>query len=208
MANKVTKPGHRWKLYGMALPITVLGVLGNPFSAEAIIQHPTKSQIDAAVEQGEEMARDRQPPVRLYAHFGSFETLDPHGFLMTKLGGIAVMSGHFALRGERPGLQDIQRVINEDAMQVVVTVFGDSPTFARESYLLLKQGDRLIKPIRIRADGRAEPTRQGRARAAFRAKIVASFAYGTFSPVAETTIAVFPGVGGKVNFFLDFSTIP
>ena len=61
---------------------------------------------------------------------------EPHGFLVTKISGLAVMAGHFALRGEQPSEQDVQRVLAEETLQVVVTVFGDSPVFARDSYML------------------------------------------------------------------------
>lgn len=183
-------------------------VLCPAIPAHAIVAHPTSLQLDQAVEQGQRLAKERQPPVTLYSHFGSTDELAPRGFLMTKLGGVAVLSSHFALRGERPRPEDIQRVLDEDALQVVVMVFGDTPVFAKDSYLLLKQGDQVVTPVRIRSDGRAEPTGQGPGAYAFRAKIVASFAYGSFLPDAETVIAVFPGRGGEINFSLDFSAIP
>lgn len=67
-----------------------------------------------------------------------------------------MLSGYFALRGERPTDQDIQRVLGEDALQVIVTVFGNTPAFARDSYLLMKQGEQVIKPNHIRFDVRAQ----------------------------------------------------
>ncbi len=175
----------------------------------AIVPYPSQSQILEAVEKGQEGARNRNPPNTLYWRFGSLEeNFQPHGFLMTKLSGIAVMAGHFALRGEQPTSQDIQRVLDEKVLQVVVMIFGDTPTFARDSYLLLKQGNRLIKPDRIRFDARASPISQRQGEPVFRAKIVASFVYGAFDLEAPTTIKVFPGAGGEMTFDLDFSAIP
>lgn len=181
---------------------------GGQTFVDAIVSSPSPSQIEEALKRGEDLAQQREPPVTLYASFGTPETMNPHGFVMTKLSGVAVMAGHFALRGERPSRQDVERILSEEELQVVVTVFGDSPIFARDSYLLLKQGDRLIKPTRIRADGRATPVGPLATQPAFRAKIVASFAYDSFAPDAETIVAVFPGVGGEVNFILNFSSIP
>ena len=175
----------------------------------AIVQHPSQSQILEAVEKGQEGARSRNPPNTLYWHFGSSEEdFQPYGFLMTKLNGIAVMSGHFALRGEQPTSKEIQRVLDEEALQVVVMIFGDSPTFAMGSYLLLKQRNRLVKPDRIRFDARASSISQRHGKPVFRAKIVASFVYGTFDLEAPTTIKVFPGAGGELTFDLNFSSIP
>lgn len=180
-----------------------------PTPVGAIVQHPSQSQILEALEKGKEGARRSIPPNMLYWRFGSSEDeFRPYGFLMTKLSGIAVMSGHFALRGEQPTSQEIQRILDEEALQVVVMIFGDSPTFAMDSYLLLKQGNRLIKPDRIRFDARASSINQRQGKPVFRAKIVASFIYGIFDLEAPTTIKVFPGAGGEMTFDLDFSTIP
>ena len=180
-----------------------------PTPVWAIVQHPSQSQILEAVEKGQEGARKRSPPNALYWRFGSLgDDLQPYGFLMTKLSGLAVMSGHFALRGEQPTSQDIQRVLDEETLQVVVMIFGDTPTFAMDSYLLLKQGNRLIKPDRIRFDARASPINQRQGGPMFRAKIVASFVYGAVDLEALTTIKVFPGAGGEMIFALDFSAIP
>jgi len=175
----------------------------------AIVPYPSQSQILEAVEKGQQGARNRNPPNTLYWRFGSLEeNFQPYGFLMTKLSGIAVMAGHFALRGEQPTSQDIQRVLDEKALQIVVMIFGDTPTFARDSYLIIKQGNRLIKPDRIRFDARASPISQRHGEPVFRAKIVASFVYGAFDLEAPTTIKVFPGAGGEMTFDLDFSAIP
>lgn len=127
---------------------------------------------------------------------------------MTKLNGIAVLSSHFALRGESPAPENIQRVLDKETLQVVVVIFGVSPTFAKDSYLLLKQGSRLIRPDRIRFDARASPISPGQGPFTFRAKIVASFHYDAFDAQAQTTIKVFPGAGGEVIFDLDFAAIP
>lgn len=175
----------------------------------AIVQQPSPSQILEAVEKGHEGAQGKTPPNMLYSRFGSSENdSQPHGYLMTKLSGVAVMSSHFALRGEQLTSQEIQRIVEEDAIQLVVMIFGDSPTFAKDSYLLLKQGQRLIKPDRIRFDARASPQTQTQGEPVFRAKIVATFVYGNFDLEAPTTIKVFPGGGGEITFDLDFSAIP
>jgi hypothetical protein len=180
-----------------------------PTLVGAIVQQPSPPQILDAVEKGHEGAQNKKPPNMLYWRFGSSEDdSQPHGYLMTKLSGIAVMSNHFALRGEQLTSHEIQQIVDEDALQVVVMIFGDSPTFAKDSYLLLKQGQRLIKPDRIRFDARASPQTQIRGEPVFRAKIVATFVYGNFDLEALTTIKVFPGTGGEIKFDLDFSAIP
>ena len=177
-------------------------------NAHAILQHPDKKQVEQALERGVAFAREHRPPNELYWRFGSTKKFEPQGFLVTKVSGLAVMSGHYDLRGEQPTDQDIQRVLGEDALQVVVTVFGNSPGFVRDSYLLIKQAHQVVKPDRIRFDARARSVGHDQGDSVFRAKIVGLFPYGTFDPESRATLLVFPGAGGEIRFDLDLSTIP
>ena len=183
-------------------------ILSVTVNAYGILPHPDKKQVDQAMKRGIDFAQQHRPPNELYWHFGSTKKFEPQGFLVTKVSGLAVMSGHYALRGEQPTDQDIQRVLGEDALQVVVTVFGSTPGFARDSYLLLKQGKQIIKPDRIRFDAHARPVGHDQGDRFFRAKIVGLFPYGTFDPNSHATLLVFPGAGGEIRFDLDLSTIP
>jgi len=106
-------------------------------SALAILPDPDPVQVEHALKRGVDFAQQHRPPNELYWHFGSNEKFEPHGFLVTKISGLAVMSSHYALRGEQPTDQDIQRVVAENALQIVVKIFGYSPNFARGSYLLI-----------------------------------------------------------------------
>ena len=183
-------------------------ILSATVNAYGILPHPDKKQVDHAVKRGIDFAQQRRPPNELYWHFGSTKKFEPQGFLVTKVSGLAVMSGHYALRGEQPTEQAIQRVLEEDALQVVVTVFGNTPGFARDSYLLLKQDHQMVKPDRIRFDARARPVGHDQGVSVFSAKIVGLFPYGTFEPESRATLLVFPGAGGEIRFDLDLSTIP
>ncbi|MEE8303117.1 MAG: hypothetical protein V3S24_11860 [Candidatus Tectomicrobia bacterium] len=93
-------------------------------------------------------------------------------------------------------------------MQVVVKVFGHFPAFARDSYLLIKQDNQLVKPDRIRFDARAQAVGLRQGRQVFRAKIIGVFSYGSLDLESRTTLLVFPGTGGDIRFDLDFSAIP
>ena len=131
--------------------------------------------------------------------------MEPHGFLMTKLAGVAVMAAHFALRSNTPAQTDIQQILDDQALLVSVEIFGDRPTFALDSYMVMVQGARTVKPVRVRFDGRASRTSVWPEAPAFRAKVVASFPYDQLDPQARTTLSVFPGEGGEVSFDLDFA---
>ena len=179
-----------------------------PLKSEAIELAPTGGQIDQAVEQGLTAAKERVPPNQLYAWFGSDDELEPKGFLMTKTNGLVVMASHFGLRGELPAHSDIERILAEETMLVSVTMFGPTPTFAKDSYMVLKQGDTLVKPIKIRFDAVASRTRAWPNHPRYQGKVIASFRYNSFDPKAKTSIIVFPSEGGEESFEVDFSKIP
>ena len=207
MPNTINVKMHclkRWRL----ICVTVALLFCSALPAMAILQNPDRHQVEQALTRGNESGRERHLPNELYWHFGSTKQFEPHGFLVTKVSALAVLSGHFALRGEQPTDQDIQRVLGEDALQVVVKVFGYSPGFARESYVLIQQGNQLVKPTRIRFDARAQAVGQHQGRPIFRAKIIGVFPYNSIDLQGRTTLLVFPGAGGEIKFDLDFSAFP
>ena len=178
-----------------------------PAAGSAIVIQPSQPQIDKALERGKAAAASRIPPDRLYAWFGSRNDLEPNGFLLSKLGGLTVMSAHFALRSATPGNTEIAQVLAERALLVTVILFGDRPDFAADSYMVLAQGSRVIKPLTVRFDAQAARTSVWPNAPAYRAKVVASYSYGELDPLARTRISVFPAGGGEVFFDLDFSQI-
>lgn len=182
-------------------------MLALPGAAGAIVVQPTPDHIRTALERGQAAARARTPPNELYAWFGGASDQEPRGFLMTKLAGLAVMATHFALRSEQPAETDIRQILDETTMLVSVTLYGDRPAFARDSYMVLTQGAKTIKPIKVRFDGQASLAPTWPKTPPYRAKVVASFLYGEFDPLAATRISIFPSGGGEVSFDVDFSKV-
>lgn len=178
-----------------------------PVTAHAIDVHPTAAQIRTALEQGNEAAQKRSPPDAFYVRFGATDDLHPSGFLITKLGGLSVMATHMALRGIQPSAADVTQVLEGQTMLVSTVIFGNVPNFAVDSYMVLDQGGKTIKPLTVRVDGFASRSAAWPEPPRFKAKVVASFTYADFDPNANTTITVFPANGGESSFTVDFSTI-
>ena len=174
----------------------------------AIEVQPKADQIAAALERGQAAAVAHTPPDRLYSWFGPGSgDLTPRGFLMTKLDALAVMSAHFGLRGLRPSPLDQDQTLADPYLLVSITLFGERPAFAVDSYVLLQQGDRTIIPVKVRFDGTASRSSVWPSSPAYRAKIVAFFAYADLDPGAKSRLSVFPKGGGEVTFDLDFAAI-
>lgn len=195
----------RYGTFRIGVPLVL--VLACSVAAEAIEIQPARAQIEAALERGRAAAVARIPPDRLYAWFGTPDELEPRGFLMTKVVGLTVMAAHFALRSATPTESEITRILEDQALLISVIILGDRPNFAVDSYIVVEQGGRTIKPIKVRFDGQASRTSVWPQAPAYRAKVVASFPYEELDPRAKTKVSVFPAGGGQVSFDLDFSQI-
>ena len=176
-------------------------------SAFAIENQPSQEEIRAALDRGTEAAKQHQPPDTFYSRFGASDDLHPSGFLITKLAALSVMATHMGLRGIQPGEADIAQTLDGKTMLVSATIFGNMPNFAVDSYMVLDQAGKTIKPVTVRFDGMANRSSAWPEAPRFKAKVVASFAYADFDPRAQTTISIFPANGGEVTFPLDFSQI-
>jgi hypothetical protein len=173
----------------------------------AIDVQPSQEQIRAALDRGAEAAKQHISPDSFYTRIGATDELHPSGFLVTKLAGLSVMATHMALRGLQPSEGDVTQVLDGKTMLVSATIFGNMPNFAVDSYMVFDQAGKTIKPVTVRFDGQANRSAAWPEAPRFKAKVVASFAYGDFDPMAPTTITIFPANGGEVTFPVDFSQI-
>jgi len=176
-------------------------------ASRAIDVQPTPDQIQAALGRGKEAAEKRSPPDSFYVRFGATDELHPNGFLITKTGSLSVMATHMALRGLQPSETDVAQVVEGKTMLVSTVIFGNVPNFAVDSYMVLDQGGKTIKPVTVRFDGQANRSAAWPENPRFKAKVVASFNYADFDPLAQTNITVFPANGGETTFTLNFSEI-
>ena len=176
-------------------------------SAHALDVHPTAVQIQTALDQGKEVAEKRMPPDSFYVRFGVADEVQPKGFLITKIGALSVMAAHMALRGLEPSEADVAQVLEGKTMLISTVILGNTPNFAVDSYMVLDQGGKTIKPVMVRFDAQANRSVVWPKSPRFKAKVVASFNYADFDPRAKTTIIVYPATGGESRFTIDFGEI-
>jgi hypothetical protein len=175
--------------------------------SHAIRVQPTQEEVRVALERGKEAAQRQNPPDVFYVRFGTTGETQPSGFLITKLGSLSVLATHMALRGLDPSETDIAQVLQAPTMLVSTVIFGNSPTFAVDSYMVLDQHGKTIKPVTVRFDAQANRSAVWPNAPRFKAKVVASFNYADFDPTAKTTVTVFPANGGEVSFTVDFAQV-
>ena len=197
---------HRQRIMLLCVGIIGLSALLN-VPAHAIEVHPTAQQIQTAIDQGNEAAKKGRPPDSFYVRFGVSDEVHPKGFLITKIGALSVMATHMARRGLRPSETDVTQILESQTMVVSTVIFGNTPDFAVDSYIVLEQGERVIKPLTVRFDAKADRSVVWPKSPRFKAKVVASFRYADFDPKIRTTIAVYPATGGESNFPMNFGEI-
>lgn len=193
--------------FKLALYLFVVAGTGPPALSLAIEVQPTPEQIQATMGRGKTAAAKGVSPDQLHEWFGAKEDLTPHGFIMTKLGSLLVMANHLSLRALSPTDQDVAQVMANGNLLVNVVLFGDRVNFAADSYIVLEQAGRTVKPSSVRFDARGERTSVWPQQPAYRAKVIAQFPYADLDPHAKTTLSVFPSSGGQVTFELDFAHI-
>lgn len=198
--------GHRQRGMLLCMGMVALSALP-PLSAHAIDLHPTAKQVQTAINQGKEAAREGKAPDSFYVRFGVSDAVQPRGFLVTKIGALSVMATHMALRGLQPSEADVAQILDAQTMLVSTVIFGNTPNFAVDSYIVLEQGGRVIKPVTVRFDAQAERSVMWPKSPQYKAKVVASFAYRDFDPMAQTMISVFPATGGEASFPMSFVEI-
>ena len=198
--------GQVFKLTAIVAAAALAALMGAS-DTWAIDVQPSQEQIRVALDRGVEAAKQHISPDSFYTRFGATDELHPSGFLVTKLAGLSVMATHMALRGLQPSEADVTQVLDGKTMLVSATIFGNMPNFAVDSYMVFDQAGKTIKPVTVRFDGQANRSAAWPEAPRFKAKVVASFAYGDFDPMAPTTITIFPANGGEVTFPVDFSQI-
>ena len=187
--------------------MTVTIVMGLDVPSAAIERHPTNTDVNHAIDRGKEAAQAHRQLDLFRVTFGSLDAGQPGGFLLTKLGSLSVMAAHMALRGVEPSQSDITQVLDAPTMLVSTFIFGDTPSFAVDSYMVLEQGAKTVKPATIRVDGRADRSAVWPSSPRFKAKMVGAFNYADFDPMANSVIIIFPAGGGEIRFALNFSEI-
>ncbi|HEU0068969.1 MAG TPA: hypothetical protein VFQ26_06860 [Nitrospiraceae bacterium] len=175
--------------------------------AHAIEVHPTAKQIQTALDQGKAAAQKRMPPDSFYVRFGVRDEVQPKGFLITKIGALSVMATHMALRGLQPSQADVAQVMEGATMLISTVIVGNTPNFAVDSYMVLDQGGKTIKPVTVRFDAQGTHSIVYPKSPRFKAKVVASFNYADFDPKAMTSITVYPATGGESSFSVNFDEI-
>ncbi len=164
--------------------------------------------VKKAVENGKQTKEVKTLPTRFGADL-SKDLCGGGGEIQTKTVGLNRLGALIAADPERAERDKekvddaIKKTAESKRLKIVFDFCGDTVDFAEGSSATLEQGGKMIKGEVAKPD-RAKKNEKG---PAYRGKIAASFAYGSFDLKAPTKITLFPPMGDAMSWEVDFSTI-
>jgi hypothetical protein len=170
-------------------------------AAFAIEVNPSADQIAEAIEEGKKDA-DKQAAftTNLVGNPGSF--CSGWGFLQTKLWNIRAMSTQDAQKLRPTARKEIDSILSYKTMVISYTLCTDNLR-ANDDHMVLKQEGNVIQPARVSV---SPPEILNLSSYIY--AVQAHFVYGTFDPLAETTLIVIPAHGDKREHTIKLSEFP
>jgi hypothetical protein len=187
-----------------------LAVIGGCFtgSAAAIDVKLDDAAIRKAVDDGKQIKDVKTVPTRFGTDL-SKDLCGGGGEIQTKTIGLNRLGAVIAANPEKAQQEKeqvetaIQKIADSNRLKIVFDFCGDTPDFAEDAQATLEQDGRMIKGEMGKPD-KAKKNTEG---PAYRGKIAASFAYGSFNPTAPTKITLYPKVGEAMTWEVDLSKI-
>lgn len=179
-----------------------------PGTAWAIEVKLDEASVRKAVEDGKKITDVKTVPTRFGADL-SKDLCGGGGEIQTKtvglnrLGALIAADPERAERDKEQVQQAIQKTAESPRLKIVFDFCGDTADFAEDAQATLEQDGRQIKGEMAKPD-KAKKNPEG---PAYRGKIAASFAYGSFDPNAMTKITLYPKIGDPMSWEVDFSKI-
>ena len=177
-------------------------------AASAIDVELNAATVTKAVEDGKQMKEIKTLPTRFGADLAT-DLCGGGGEIQTKtvglnrLGALIAADPERAERDKEKVEEAIKKTADAKRLKIVFDFCGDTADFAEGSSATLEQGGKMIKGEVAKPD-RAKKNEKG---PAYRGKVAASFAYGSFDPKAPTKITLFPPMGDALSWDVDFSKI-
>jgi hypothetical protein len=196
---------RRWLRGAMVVASMVCLAAG---TAGAIDVDLNETAVKKAVEDGKQTKDVKTLPTRFGADLAK-DICGGGGEIQTKTVGLNRLGALIAAdpeRAERDKEQvdgAIKKMAESKRLKIVFDFCGDTVDFAEGSSATLEQGGKMVKGEMAKPD-KAKKNEKG---PAYRGKIAASFAYGSFDPKASTKITLFPPMGDAMSWEVDFSTI-
>ncbi len=177
-------------------------------TAGAIDVELDDAAVKKAVEDGKQTKEIKTLPTRFGADLakdlcGGGGEIHTKTVGLNRLGALIAADPERAERDKEKVDEAIKKTAESKRLKIVFDFCGDTVDFAEGSSATLEQGGKMIKGEMAKPD-KAKKNEKG---PAYRGKIAASFAYGSFDPKAPTKVTLFLPMGDAMTWEVDFSKI-
>ena len=163
----------------------------------------TEEEIKNAIDWG---AKNKASPVKIIKSysFGKLKLYEDFGLILTKFMYLAKLSAMCAKHYDRFDKTLIKKVLNIDTLDIMITTYGSRENFLENSNIVLKQGKKIIRPIKILKQKITDPTAGFLNIPYYKGYIAGYFPYSRIKPKGKTII-ILCKKRGESRFEVDFS---
>jgi len=163
----------------------------------------TEEEVQEAINWGAENKDSFEVLIRPYV-FGVLEAYEESGYIGTKFYYLAFLGYLSARKYKSPERAEVQTVLSAKVLPISISTYGDKIDFAKDYHMVLKQGEKVIQPVKVKAPELAEMTARFPESPLFRATMSADFPYSEVDPKGKATIILIKD-WGESEFEVDFS---
>lgn len=163
----------------------------------------TKEEIEEAKEWGAENKFSVKTLLDQY-FFGNKEEFEEHGSIHTKFLSLALLASELARMYGRPKKSEIDAILRRTRLGVGIFTYGGETDFAKNYHMVLKQGEKLIQPVDVKAYKESEIHPPALGTPPLQARLMFWFRYSKIDLKAKTTIILVKETT-ESRFEVDFS---
>jgi len=163
----------------------------------------TEEEIKEAIDWGAKNKDSFWKVIKPYL-FGKWGISEEFGVILTKSFYLASLGARSARNYKSPEESDIGVVLIDDTLHVMINTYGNEPEFYKGYQIVLKQGERVIHPVKIESRKQAGPTVGFLNTPYYRGDVTGLFRYSEIDFRAKTTIILVKDEG-ESRFEVDFS---
>lgn len=163
----------------------------------------TEEEVQEAINWG---AENKDSPVvfRRPYNFGSPNAFEESGRISTKFYSLADCGYGTARKYKSPEKWMIDIILGYRTLTIYIFTYGDRLDFAKNYHMVIKQGEKIIQPVSVKAPELAKMTARWPHSPSYKAIVSGLFAYSEINPKGKAVIILIKG-RGESKFEVDFS---
>jgi len=163
----------------------------------------TEEEIKEAIDWGK---KNKDSPQNVFPPwvFGKFGKYDENGTIFTKTCYLTCLGFFSAREYKSPDTSEVESFLSRDVLGITITTFGSKADLLKKYRIVLKQGEKFIKPKKTTRRKVADPTAGFMGIPYYKFHIMGLFPYSEIDPKGKTTVILIKD-RGESRFEVDFS---